>query len=833
MIGELYINDQRVDLNGSIAIPISYSIADVKNPESRKRSRSKTFDLPGTRRNCELFAATFQLTLSPNNTFDSLVNFNPTARTVAKYKRHGLTVFDGLVKLNKVILDKGNYSFNITLYSNIVNIIRDLEDKKLKDLDWSMYNHKLNRDTLEKSWSEEVNVITDGSGDPDNGTMTPNFSGTAETGFPNGPPEGFGYVYPITEYGFERPAQNEFAINTLLPLVYVRECVHKIFDEEFDLAVESDFMDTEQFRKLVIGPAPGKQQNLGEDEIAEREVNAESDVNRSNELNFPSSAPGVGFGGNPFAPAPILTNDYTIYYFYYERNSEEMLLSPNSNVGVTVITDDLSQLDTTTGLITAQRSGDFNLLMQGVVRARMTFDDQTGDNIRYQGQYGTFGSGSFQAIRRIQFRVYVNGVEQNLFGGPLPYFDVDNLVQGELNNDDWVEYTLNKSINLTLDVGDIVEIKYTVQIKTSLRAKFNPFFSNPPVPEPTPTMELDIETTSTMGIVLTAFDSELSDDDPIQLSRFVPDMRCADFLKGIILAFNLYVDDPDMGNNTIAMEPLDDYYQEDVEAIDWTDKVDYSKRFEILPASTIEGKTYAFKFKEDKDYDNERYRSQWGMSYGDREYIVPSTYVDGTKKFQLPFACSVPVRLRTVDDSDVTSIIAPRIIDGNPDVGDIEPFKGAARLYCYNGLVELPDEPTQEYFRLTNVIDPNVGGNYEDFPYYPNINHQNSLTAPTYDLMWASARDYWETFNGVISNNNLWVYHSKFIRELTQSASAIVRCYVRLSEADIYALDFGRLIKINGVLYRLNEIKDWDPNAWQSAQVELLKVLELSNINTG
>lgn len=830
MMGELYIDERRVDLNGSIAIPISYSIADVKNPESRKRSRSKTFDLPGTKRNCELFAATFQLTLSPNNTFDSLVNFNPTARTVAKYKRHGLTVFDGLVKLNKVVLNKGNYSFNVTLYSNIVNIIRDLEDKKLKDLDWSMYNHKLNRTTLENSWNTSVNVITDGSGDPDNGSFEANFSGAAETGFANGPPEGWGYAYPITEYGFPRPAQNEFAVNTLLPLVYMRECVHKIFDEEFDLTVVSDFMDTVQFKKILVGPAPGKQQELTTEEIDEREIDAESDVNRSDELDFPASAPG---GGNPYIPSSIFTDGDYQMNFYYERIEDERILSPNSNVAVSVITDDLSQLDTGTGLITAQRSGNFNLLMQGVLRARLTYDNQTGVNIRYQGQYGTFGSDGFAATRRIQFRVYVNGVEQNLFaGGVLPYFDVDNLIPGELNNNDWVDFTLNKSINLTLEVGDIVEIKYTTDIKTSLRVNFVGFSSQPPVPSPTPTMELEIETTTTMDVVLTALDGTLSDDDPIQLSRFVTDMRCADFLKGVILAFNLYVDDPDMDNNTIAMEPLDDYYLEDVEAIDWTDKVDYSKRFEILPASTIEGKTYAFKFKEDKDYDNERYRAQWGISYGDREYIVPSTYVEGTKKFQLPFACSVPVRLRTIDDSDVTSIIAPRIIDGNPDVGDIEPFKGAARIYCFNGLVDLPDDP-QEYFRLTDVIDPGTGGNYEDFTYYPNINHQNSLTSPTYDLIWASANDYWETFNGVISNNNLWVYHSKFIRELTQSASALVRCYIRISEADIYALDFGRLIKINNVLYRLNEIKDWDPNVYQSAQVELLKVLELSNINTG
>ena len=838
MIGRLYINEVEVDLSGSIPFPITYSISDVKNPESRKRSRSKTVDLPGTQKNQQLFSSTFQLTLSPNFDIDSTVNFDPSARTVARYERNGLVVFDGLMKLNKVVLKDGNYTFNITLYSNIVNIIRDLADLKVSELDWSIYNHKLNRSTVEKSWNEEVNVITDGSGDPDNGTFEDNFSGTPETGFSNGPPEGWGYVYPVAEYGYPRDAQNRFKTSDLIPYVYLRECIHKVFDEQFELTVVSDFMDTDLFRRFVLGKSPGKKFELTDQDLLERKVEYESEVERTEDLIFPASTPALLDNSNPLIAGPSGSHpdwpwDYT---YYYEKSISVPFLRDEAANTLTLVTDDLNQVDTDTGLITMQRSGNFTFTFAGTLRARMEFDDPESVGMVYSGGL----SGAMLSVgvgnRQLRLAIYKNGSLLNIYGGGNAGgagIQINNLNPGGDSNSTWVDFTFDKQVTLDLQVGDVIDMRYEFFTKTTLQYSVASTYPDPaPNPVDPSSFTFELDTTDGVDIIVEANDVTLDDDEPVVLSRFVTDMKCSDLIQGTILAFNLYVDDPDVIDQTIRMEPLEDYYQEDSEAIDWTDKVDYSKRFEILPASTIQGKTYAFKFKEDGDYDNTRYRGSWGIGYGDREYLVPSTFLTGEKEFQLPFACSVPVRLRSVDTSDVTSIIAPRMIEGSPVLGDAEPYKGSPRLYVYNGLVDLPDDP-QEYFRLTNVSDPNTGGNFEDFTYYPNINHQNSLTAPTFDLMWASARDYWETFNGVISNNNLWFYHGKFIRELTQSASALVRCYIRLSESDIYSLDFGRLIKVGGVLYRLNEIKDWDPNVYQSAQVELLKVIELSNVNTG
>jgi len=65
----------------------------------------------------------------------------------------------------------------------------------------------------------------------------------------------------------------------------------------------------------------------------------------------------------------------------------------------------------------------------------------------------------------------------------------------------------------------------------------------------------------------------------------------------------------------------------------------------------------------------------------------------------------------------------------------------------------------------------------------------------------------------------------KFVNELTSIDSKLVNLYMHLKSKDIYSLDFSTLKKIDGVLYRLNLIKDFDSDAFESTEVELLKYL--------
>jgi hypothetical protein len=48
---------------------------------------------------------------------------------------------------------------------------------------------------------------------------------------------------------------------------------------------------------------------------------------------------------------------------------------------------------------------------------------------------------------------------------------------------------------------------------------------------------------------------------------------------------------------------------------------------------------------------------------------------------------------------------------------------------------------------------------------------------------------------------------------------------LKLTYKDINELDFAKLKMIDGVLYRLNTIKDFDSDAYGTTEVELIKFL--------
>jgi hypothetical protein len=61
--------------------------------------------------------------------------------------------------------------------------------------------------------------------------------------------------------------------------------------------------------------------------------------------------------------------------------------------------------------------------------------------------------------------------------------------------------------------------------------------------------------------------------------------------------------------------------------------------------------------------------------------------------------------------------------------------------------------------------------------------------------------------------------------EIIDQDSRLLIANFRLNEQDINQLDFSKLIYIQGVLYRLNKINDYNATQRDTCKVELLKVI--------
>ena len=726
MNAQLIVNDFELDLSSSVAVPLNFAIADIKEPQKRRRSFSKSISLEGTQNNLNYFVSAYAL---PMNLEESTtISFRPNEKQNCKYFKDGLLVFSGKFKLNEVTINNGMYTFDCTLYSDTVDYFAKLKDKKLSELDWSEYDHNLTKTNIANSWDTSIQK---------NSVSVRNF-GADSVGYQ---PKGFGYIYPLVDYGYARINQTTFRVTDLAPFVYVKECVEKIFsyaleNTGYTIDLTSGVFASTNFNKLIYGFGGGEKTKLNDADIAKlrMQTNGTTD-NVTKKLKIDSVGSRLR---------------------YIETIN---LLASSGIYNQTSVIQDINTINSV-GQITMRSTGNYKVRFQGTLKVKMTSID---------GGSSDFNIEIFNNATRVLFKQ-----ERRSLTTAYQNVTFDEVV--DLRN---------------------VAINDVLKLELQFYAESHPRASNDIVYEWT---AIDFDVTS--------LDGATSDNSLIRLSNFIPDIKCSDFLTGIMNMFYLYVSDPI--ENVITIGTLQDFYQDESLAEDWTDKIDHNKDIKIQSNAFVEGSNYVFRYNEEKDYFNTQYKNITGQAYGRYDLHV-DTWQTGDREWVLPFSQYVPIK---IENSELRVI---RVIDQQNGV--VKPYKGKGMIMYYNGLRSgncvLMNEDTSSSLAL-------IG--------YPFIHHfrfknENSYITPEFDIHFSS-RSY--TFDGIQaypSINLFTKYHEKFVNELTSIDSKLVNLYMLLKSKDIYSLDFSTLKKIDGVLYRLNLIKDFDSDAFESTEVELLKYL--------
>lgn len=731
MIGRLQVNGVEIELTEGVPFPLNFSIADIKEPNKRKRNYSKSLAISGTKKNLDFFSSTYLLSLSTvNGTTNIGFDFDPTLRVPAKYwSDNGELLFNGLFQLEQVTISGGNYVFQCKLFSNFIDLFMKLGDLKVSELGWSEYNHALTRTNVANSWATSVKV---------NGSNTSNFS--------SGLPLGFGYHYGMVDYGYS--GTSTMKINDLAPLVYKREVFKKCL-EVSGLTWDSNFLDSSFYKKHLLGFGGGDKIGYPTNEINNRQCNFTETYFNESTISF------VSYSGNVLR-----------YYF----NKYVDLLADWDGATSTIITDGFNQ--NKNFVIKIQKQGTYSLAYTLPISTSFTY---IGNDVGGLAHYNLDVTKNGAVIKN--------------------YTDnMSSLASLYLN--------ITETLNLFLDSGDEIGFRFNIFFDYKIERTAFTLNSAP--------LNVQIENDTTpFSFNLQCIQASLITGDTVELSRFIPDLKASSFLEAELLMYNLYLSDADI-NGVVKIEPLKDYYQDTTEFIDITDIVDWSKDIIIKPASTIEGKRYKFLWAEDKDFDNEAYRSTFNYGYGDHIYTVPSTFQTGDRVYQLPYA-------QTVVRDNISPFVRPRIVKLNANV--IQPFKGKPRNYVWNGL-------KSGAWRLTDTD----GVLYTDYSTYPCVHHFDNYQNPTFDLNWGLPIQL-AYQNNVVTTDNLYRrYHERFIKEITGKDSKLVELYVKFNSKDIANLDFSKSIMWNGVLFRLNEVRDFDNNLTTSTQIEIVRIIEANNI---
>lgn len=730
MNSRLVVNGYELDLSDNIAVPLNLSITDIKEPEKRKRSFSKTLTLEGTSNNLAFFIGAYALDISLVDS--SNIQFTPNLRYDCEFFKNDLRIFKGKFKLNEVKINNGNYTFDCNLISDAVDIFAKLKDKKLNELNWSEYDHALTYQNIIYSWYVQIKK---------NGVDTLNF-GSDSYGYQ---PQSFGYVYPLIDYGYAKPNNTVgvFVYNQLYPFIYVKEAVKKCLDYALvDTNIEVDytttFFDNKNMQKLIYGYGGGEQMKFNQSQI------------NSYKVDLDGGLPTTTISGKMVTTTNSLGTQYTRYEYGKIHNVLKLI----GFTGTPVY--DVNQINAINGEIEINASAMYNI----------TFSADL---------YFTY-TGSRYVAPNDSMDILVNGIS------------VANYNWNQNKN-----VTVNSSVSakVKLYTGDKVSFQFTFNEVTQTATTIDYLFSN-------------------IQINLDADNDVLLTNSTVSLSSAIPDIKCSEFLKGILNLFYAYMSDPiynpTTNKSTIYIDSFVNYYEDQSTYDNWTDLVDDSKDITIQSNSLVEGNVYSYRFSEEKDYYNEQYKTITGSNYGEKQINV-DTWLNGEVKFELPFATYPPVKIPNTD------LRYPIIV-----TSDNKPYKGKGMLAFYNGV----RVQNVDIYNSDKTIKTTAG-------LFPIVHHlrfkDNQNFEPLFDLHFAPRNYEFDGIKNVPTLNTFKVYHEKFLNEITSIDSKLVTLYLKLTYKDINELDFAKLKMIDGVLYRLNTIKDFDSDAYGTTEVELIKFL--------
>ena len=220
---ELYINNIRVELNQEVQASITYQIADIRMPDKRQGSFSKTVSLPGSPTINNLFTSIFDLNTSvqTSGVINFAPDFNPNLKASFVLLVEGIEQFRGYMKLQNItrIQDQlQQVMYEVNLFGDVASIFGVIGDAKLNALDLSAYDHTYNKATQIATWN------------------TANINGA-------------GYCYPMINYG--GMGVSSWDVNDFFPAIYVKTYIDEIFDAA-GYSYTSTFFSSSYFKHLIV-----------------------------------------------------------------------------------------------------------------------------------------------------------------------------------------------------------------------------------------------------------------------------------------------------------------------------------------------------------------------------------------------------------------------------------------------------------------------------------------------------------------------------------------------------------------------------------------------------
>jgi hypothetical protein len=287
----------------------------------------------------------------------------------------------------------------------------------------------------------------------------------------------------------------------------------------------------------------------------------------------------------------------------------------------------------------------------------------------------------------------------------------------------------------------------------------------------------------------------------IDVNDYVPKkIKQNDFVKAIFNMFNLYADVDKTQPNQLNLIHRDDYYDAGKE-VNWTHLLAKDKEQSLSFLPELTSKKVILTYKADKDSPNTIYTNATNQIYGQAEVIFDNEYVKDITTKDVLFS-PTPI----IDT--VFGAYVPMLAGAQPDTN--------IRI-LYDSTAEVGLTTCQGF----NIYDYGTTG-MTGVTSYPYVGHFDNPLNPTWDLNYATCA-YYYYMPSTLTDNNL--YNRYWRRTMGQiNSGKMLTAFFNLKESDIQPLELNDKIRIDNSWWNINKVIDYNANANQLTQVELISI---------
>jgi len=287
----------------------------------------------------------------------------------------------------------------------------------------------------------------------------------------------------------------------------------------------------------------------------------------------------------------------------------------------------------------------------------------------------------------------------------------------------------------------------------------------------------------------------------IDVNDYVPKkIKQNDFVKAIFNMYNLYADVDKTQPNQLNLIHRDAYYDAGKE-VNWTHLLAKDKEQSLSFLPELTSKKVILTYSPDTDSPNATYTTATNQIYGQAEVVFDNEYV-----------------------KDVTT--KPVLFGPTPIIRT--PF-GA-----YVGMIagQAPKTNLRIMYDSTAEIGLSTCSPYHIYDYgttgmtgvttYPYVGHFDNPLNPTWDLNFSVCSFYYYQPLSLTDNN---LYNRYWRRTMGQiNSGKMLTAFFNLKESDIQPLELNDKIRIDNSWWNINKVIDYNANANQLTQVELISI---------